>query len=257
MKKKKKLQALCQASEGANKPDTLTTEHYFISPIYYTDKPEWLKTFNTASDAYIKQARLNNLEEIKKRNKKLGNKGEHVWVHHSTTLINDPQFKVIQDYIGATAWNLLDGQGFDLSNHSIFITELWVQEFSKDGGGHHTLHTHWNGHISGFYFLKASEKTSMPVFEDPRPGHMMNLLPQKDPSKITVASHQVNYQARPGRLIFFNSYLPHMYTVDNGYEPFRFIHFNIRAIPNGPLGKPGQPTWLEREKDKKKNGKKK
>ena len=255
MKKKKKLEKLCKESEGG-KPEPLTTEHYFSSPIYYTDKPEWVKSFNTASDAYIKQARLNNLEMIKKRNKKLGDKGDHAWVHHSTTLINDPQFKVLQDYIGATAWNLLDGQGFDLSNHTIFITELWVQEFSTDGGGHHTLHSHWNGHISGFYFLKASDKTSIPIFEDPRPGQMMNLLPQKDPSKITQASHQVNYQVKPGRLIFFNSYLPHMYAVDNGYEPFRFIHFNIQAIPNGPLGKPGQPTWLQQQ-EKKKDVKKK
>ena len=52
-----------------------------------------------------------------------GNKGEHAWVHHSTTLLGDPQFKDLQAYIGATAWNLLDGQGFDLSNYTIFITE--------------------------------------------------------------------------------------------------------------------------------------
>ena len=255
MKKKKKIKIkeLCQTSEGGKeKPEVLNTEHYFSSPIYWTDKPEWVKTLNTASDAYIKQARLNNLDAIKQRNKKFGNKGEHPWVHHSTSLLGDPQFKVIQDYIGATAWNLLDGQGFDLTNHSLFITELWVQEFSKDGGGHHTLHTHWNGHISGFFFLKANEKTSMPVFEDPRPGHVMNLLPQKDPSQITVASNQVNYLAKPGRLIFFNSYLPHMYSVDNGYDPVRFIHFNVQAIPNGPLGKPLKPTWAEQHKNDKK-----
>ena len=241
----------------ANKPETLNTEHYFISSIYFTDKPDWVKDLNKASDPFIVKARENNKDPIKKRNKKFGNKGEHPWIHHSNTLIGNPQFKILQDYIGATAWNLLDGQGFDLSNHSIFITELWVQEFSKDGGGHHTLHTHWNGHISGFYFLKASEKTSLPIFEDPRAGRMMNLLPQKDPSKITMASHQVNYQARPGRLIFFNSYLPHMYTVDSGYEPFRFIHFNIQAIPNAPLGKPFQSTWLQKEEEAKKNVKKK
>jgi hypothetical protein len=91
----------------------------------------------------------------------------------------------------------------------------------------------------------------MPVFEDPRPGQVMNLLPQKDPSKITQASHQVNYRVKPGRLIFFNSYLPHMYSVDNGYEPFRFIHFNIQAIPNGVLGKPLKPTQLEQNAEKK------
>ena len=85
----------------------------------------------------------------------------------------------------------------------------------------------------------------------------MNLLPQKDPSKITGASNQVNYIAKPGRLIFFNSYLPHMYAVDHAYEPFRFIHFNIQAIPNGPLGKPGQLTWLQQQEENKKNAKKK
>ena len=66
MKKKKKLEKLCKESEGG-KPEPLTTEHYFSSPIYYTDKPEWVKGFNTASDAYIKRARLNNLDMIKKK----------------------------------------------------------------------------------------------------------------------------------------------------------------------------------------------
>ena len=63
----------------------------------------------------------------------------------------------------------------------------------------------------------------------------MNLLPQKDATKITYASHQVNYGVKPGRMIFFPSYLPHMYVVDMGYEPFRFIHWNCQAIPKGVL----------------------
>ena len=130
---------------------------------------------------------------------------------------------------------LLVEMGFDLTNHQIFITELWVQEFAKQGGGNHTLHTHWNGHISGFYFLKASEKTSRPLFEDPRAGNMMNLLPEKDKTQVTYASSQINYEVKPGRMIFFPSYMPHQYIVDMGYEPFRFIHWNCQAIPKGVL----------------------
>ena len=122
-----------------------------------------------------------------------------------------------------------------MDNHQLFTTEMWVQEFAKQGGGHHTLHTHWNGHISGFYFLKASSKTSRPLFEDPRPGNMMNLLPEKDRSKITYASYQINYEVKPGRIIFFPSYMPHQYVLDMGYEPFRFIHWNCQAIPKGVL----------------------
>ena len=59
MKKKKKI-------KKQDKPEPLNTEYYFSSPIYWTDKPQWVKPLNMASDAYIKQARLNNLEEIKK-----------------------------------------------------------------------------------------------------------------------------------------------------------------------------------------------
>ena len=154
---------------------------------------------------------------------------------HSTSLIGDPKFKKLQDYVGATSNNLLIEMGFDLTNYTIFITEMWVQEFAKKGAGHHTLHTHWNGHISGFYFLKASEATSMPLFEDPRPGNVMNLLPEKDKTKVTYASSQINYQVKPGRMIFFPSYMPHQYIVDMGYEPFRFIHWNCQAIPKGVL----------------------
>ena len=213
--------------------DQLYREDYFSCPIYWMDKPEWVKKLNKASDPYIKKAAKNNKKQIDERTKKYGNKGDHGMVHHSTSLINDPKFADLQEWIIATANNLLTEQGYDLSGYQIFLTEMWVQEFSKLGGGHHTLHTHWNGHMSGFYFLKASDATSRPVFEDPRPGRLMNLLPEKDKTKLTPATSQINYGVKPGRLIFFNSFMPHLYSVDNGYEPFRFIHWNLQAIPKG------------------------
>ena len=216
-------------------PKQLNLEQYFACPIWWADEPKFINKLNKASDKYIEEAKKNLKKDINKRNKKFGNKGDMGHVFHSTSLVGDPNFKKLQDYIGATSYNLLTEMGFDLSNYSIFTTELWVQEFAKQGGGHHTLHTHWNGHMSGFYFLKASEKTSMPMFEDPRPGNVMNLLPEKDKSKITYASSQVYYKVKPGRLMFFPSYMPHQYIVDMGYEPFRFIHWNCQAIPNSVL----------------------
>jgi len=216
-------------------PKKLQLEEYFKCPIWFAEAPEFVKDLNKASDSYIETAKKNLKKDIDKRNKKFGDKGDMGNVFHSTSLIGDPNFKQLQDYIGATSHNLLNEMGFDLTNYSVFTTEMWVQEFAKKGGGHHTLHTHWNGHISGFYFLKASDKTSMPIFEDPRAGNIMNLLPEKDKSKITYASSQIHYKAIPGRIIFFPSYMPHMYSVDMGYEPFRFIHFNCQAIPKGVL----------------------
>jgi uncharacterized protein (TIGR02466 family) len=226
MKKKK---------ENIQYPQQLHLEEYFKCPIWFADEPRFVDKLNKASDSYIEESKKILKPTIDKRNKKFGKKGDMGHVFHSTSLINDPNFLELQNYVGATAHNLLDEMGFDLTNYQVFITEMWVQEFSKKGGGHHALHTHWNGHISGFYFLKASDATSVPMFEDPRPGNVMNLLPEKDKTKVTYASSQIQYKVQPGRMIFFPSYMPHQYVVDMGYEPFRFIHWNCQAIPKSIL----------------------
>jgi len=217
-------------------PKELTRENHFITPVWFADEPCFVDKLNKASDPHIAQSKKTLKETTQKRNKKFGNIGDMGQVFHSNSLIGDPNFLQLQNYVAATAHNLLDELGFDLTHYQVFITELWVQEFAKKGGGHHTLHTHWNGHISGFYFLKASDKTSQPVFEDPRAGNVMNLLPQKDMTKVTYASSQVNYPVKPGRIVFFPSYLPHQYVVDVGVEPFRFIHWNCQAIVKSAIG---------------------
>ena len=216
--KKKKIKTIKQKikKEVVGYPQQLQLEQYFSTPMWFADEPKFVDDLNKASDKYIEESKKILKPTIDERNKKFGNKGDMGHVFHSTTLVGDPSFKQLQDYIGATAHNLLGEMGFDLSQFQVFTTELWVQEFAKKGGGHHTLHTHWNGHISGFYFLKADESTSMPLFEDPRPGNVMNLLPEKNRTEITYASSQINYAVKPGRMIFFPSYLPHQYIVDMG-----------------------------------------
>ena len=232
MKKKKKR---IKKPKPITYPQQLNREDYFKCPIWFGDAPEFVSEIDKASDKYIEAAKKNMQPDIDKRNKTNKTKGDLGSVYHSTTLIGDSKFKVLTDYIGATSHNLLMEMGFDMRGHQLFTTEMWVQEFAKSGGGHHTLHTHWNGHISGFYFLKASDKTSMPLFEDPRAGNLMNLLPELDKTKITYASSAVHYKVQPGRMIFFPSYMPHQYIVDLGIEPFRFIHWNCQAIPKGVL----------------------
>jgi len=201
---------------------SLFENHYFITPIYIHEKKEWVEKLNNVSNPYILEARENNKKFI---NKDFG------IVHHSTSLIEDINFKEFLQYINSNAFDILNNQGFDLTNYSLVTTELWVQEFASLGGGNHTPHIHWNGHISGFYFLKCSDKTSYPIFHDPRSGRMMNLLPEKNSSKITQASSLINFKLKPGTFVFFNSYLEHEFVVDHGIEPFRFIHFNIQAVP--------------------------
>ena len=233
--KKKKTKNIKKKKQKLSFPQQLSREDLFKCPIWFAKEPGFVDDLNKASDSYIEESKKLLKPTIDKRNKKFGNIGDMGHVFHSTSLIGDPAFKELQDYIGATSHNLLTEMGYDLKEYVVFTTEMWVQEFAKKGGGHHTLHTHWNGHISGFYFLKASEKTSLPLFEDPRPGSLMNGLPELNKNKVSYASTAINYNVEPGSMLFFPSYMPHQYVVDMGYDPFRFIHWNCQAIPKAVL----------------------
>lgn len=199
--------------------------NYWNTVIWSEQKPEFVKSLNKASNKYIKEAKKRNKQWIKTH-------GDFGTSHHSTPLTKDNDFLDFRNYIGQRSWEYLDIQGYDMSLYETMFSELWVQEFSKKGGGHHSAHIHWNQHVSGFYFLKCSDKTSYPIFHEPRTGARTTKLKMK-PNKdgVVLASDLIHYKPKPGTLIIFPGFLEHEFVVDHGKEPFRFIHWNIQAIP--------------------------
>ena len=216
---------------------------YFGTPVWINEVPEFIKPINKLSDKYIKEAKKNLLPAIKERNKIYKRKlGDFGLSNHSVLINKDPEAKTFVEYCGHRSYEFLDWCGFNLKNHSLHYTEMWVQEFSGKGAGHHDTNVHWNQHVTGFYFLKASEKTSMPVLHDPRPGAMMTKLPQKEPNKITPACESIHYKVKPGMMVIMPGYTPHQYPVDMGVEPFRFVHWNIQCVPKSISHTTSAPT---------------
>jgi uncharacterized protein (TIGR02466 family) len=199
--------------------NSLVKKNYFSTPIYFYNKNEWVDYLNKISDPYIEKAKEKN------------NYRDSYIVHHSENLQKDKDYLEFTNFICKTSLDILNEQGYDLTNFNISANQIWVQEFAKNGGGNHSQHTHWNGHISGFYFLKCSENTSYPVFKDSRIKKEMVQLPQKNDSLLTDATDIIKFKMLPGNFIFFNSYLDHEFSVDEGKESFRFIHFNLQALP--------------------------
>ena len=218
------------------KKEIMQTDWYFSTPVYSIMKTEWLKPAIKTTDKFIDAAyKRENPKLVKERKKLLGNKNylkvkDHGMSYHSTPLNGDPGLKELEQYVGATSLNLLDEWGYDMEQYKMFFTEFWVQEFSKNGGGHHSTHVHWDNHISGFYFLKCSDKTSYPIFHDPRPGALMTKLPLEQSKEIKMGSSSINFKIQPGTFIFFPGYLTHEFPIDLGIDPFRFIHFNVQAV---------------------------
>jgi len=197
---------------------------YFKTPIWIEEKPEFVKSLNIASNQYIKDAKKREKEFIKKH-------GDFGRSYHSTPLTMDNNFLDFRNYVGQKSWEFLDWQGFDMQQYTTMFSELWVQEFAKKGGGHHSAHIHWNQHVSGFYFLKCSDKTSYPIFHEPRTGARATKLKMKPGNGVFHGTELVHFKPKPGTLIIFPGYMEHEYAVDFGVEPFRFIHWNIQAVP--------------------------
>lgn len=203
----------------------------FESVVYQEEVPKYLN-LDKLCDKYIEKARKDKKKFLKERKKEYGiDVGDHGVSYNSLgNLYEDPEFADFELLVRSTAKNILESQGFDMSNHELKYTEMWVQEFADEGGGHQDTHVHWDNHISGFYFLKCTDRTSKPIFHDPRPGRMMLNLPIKDQHKLCYGMERQSFKIKPGTLLTFNSYLPHQFTVDDGVDPFRFIHFNIQAV---------------------------
>jgi len=198
---------------------------YFKTTIWSEEKPEYIKSLNKASDKYIKQAKARDKNYIKKH-------GDFGKSYHSTSLTNDNDFRDFINYVGRQSWNYLDEQGYDMSQYSTMLTDMWVQEFAKKGGGNHAPHIHANQHVSGFYFLKCSDKTSNPIFYDPRAAARATKLKMKSNVQTILGGHeQFHLIPKPGTLIIFPGFLEHGYTIDHGLESFRFLHWHLQAVP--------------------------
>ena len=200
--------------------------NYFNTTIWNEQKPEFVKSLTKTSNKYIKDAKNN--PEARAHIKKFGDFGRS---YHSAPLTADNDFLDFRNYIGQKSAEFLDWQGFDMSQYVAMFSEMWVQEFSKKGGGHHSAHVHWNQHVSGFYFLKCSDKTSYPVFHEPRTGARTTKLLMKPNSGLAYGHETIHFKPEPGTLMIFPGYLEHEFVVDHGIQPFRFIHWNIQCIP--------------------------
>jgi len=194
---------------------------YFSTKILQEKKIEWLDQLIETTNPII--------ENLKKNNK-------NEFVYHSQIIAKQlPKFFI--NFIIGKSFSFWEEQGYHLNNFNFVLRECWVQEFNELGQGHHEGHIHWNNHVSGFYFLKCSDKSSYPVFHDPRPSKIMMQLPEKNKDIITNASSSIYFKPEPGTFFFFPAFLEHQFVLDEKKEPFRFIHFNGQFLEKEILNK--------------------
>jgi len=190
--------------------DTLNQWHYFVSPIYTINKPEFLGITRKLSNAVLSNATPVLQDDI--------------YPVIQEGIPENPALIPFQEYVLNTAWNLLQDQGYDLSNIETYFTQFWAQEHKKYSS--HEYHIHNDSKLVAFYILESADQPRL-IIHDPRPGKVMCSLQETDVNNLTMASDSVNFKLEPGMLLFANSWLPHSITRNPNNKSFKLIHMNI------------------------------
>lgn len=212
-KKSKVCKAAASVAEVV-KQTQLQVSYQFPCPIYLIDRPDFLESVNLVSE-----------ESLNKR-KEIDQLHELYPLYMTENYFADQRIKEFSEFIGSTAWNILNDQGYAMQNKTVSYLEMWTQEHHK----HSSMEQHVHGYgaqIVGFYFLETPENCSRVVFHDPRAAKVQIDLPEQDVSIATPASKMINFEPKAGQLIFANAWLAHSFTRHASEKPIKFVHFNL------------------------------
>lgn len=206
---------------STNTVNQLQVAYHFPTQVYFIDRPDFLESvLQVSEELLIKRRKEAPLDEIYP-------------AHMSDNYYADQRVAGFSEFIGATAWNILQEQGYATDNLTTTFTEMWSQEHHK-----HSLmeqHTHGFGaQIVGFYFLECPENCSKVVVHDPRPARVQIALPEQNMALATPASSAINFTPEPGKFIFMNAWLPHSFSRHASDKPLKFVHFNLTAQYSAP-----------------------
>lgn len=216
---KVKTKKICKAAESVAEvviQSQLQVAYHFPTPIYLIERPDFLDIVKTVSEERL---------DVQRKER---DKNEIYPVYMTDNYANDVRVKGFADFVGGTAWNILNDQGYAMHDKSVQFSEMWAQEHYK----HSLMEQHVHGfgvQIVGFYFLETPENCSKLLVHDPRPGKVQLNLPEANPSMATPASQIINFEPKPGLMVFTNAWLPHAFTRHASEEPIKFVHFNLHV----------------------------
>jgi uncharacterized protein (TIGR02466 family) len=217
---KKAKQEVCKAAESVAQVvqnTQLQVAYHFPCPIYIIERPDFLDAVNAVSEEAL---------EARRKERDLN---EMYPVYMTGNYFDNPRMAGFTEFVGATAWNILNEQGYAMQDKAMQFVEMWTQEHHK----HSAMDAHVHGfgsQIVGFYFLETPEDCSRVIFHDPRAAKVQIDLPEQDMSMATPASKAINFTPKPGMMIFANSWLAHSFTRHAADLPIKFVHFNLTVI---------------------------
>jgi uncharacterized protein (TIGR02466 family) len=192
-----------------------SVEYYFPTAIYTIMKPEYLAIAKKVCKEYVAKAKIDDLQKAKMTN----------------GFQNDERITELSNKILNYSWDILDSQGYDMSNYRTYFDEFWCHDYEKFGSM--DQHTHGRGsQLVGFYFVNCPKDCSKSLFYDPKIAKVQINLPEKNDKIVSYASNVINIQPKEGMLLITNSWLAHAFTRNASNKNMQFIHFTVTPYQN-------------------------
>ena len=111
-------------------------------------------------------------------------------------------------------------QHLQVENFPMMITGCWAN--INPPGSYHPTHNHPNNYLSGVYYVAVPPTGTHLLFQDPRP---VMIMPRTKLGRITANAAVA--EVRPGRMVFFPSWLRHHVPSNEGPTERISIAFNL------------------------------
>ena len=105
------------------------------------------------------------------------------------------------------------------------IVNMWAN--INPPGGYNQSHIHPNSLFSGVYFVKTPQNSGNLMLYDPRPGVQQSMPPRKKVKLPRELWRETYYDAVPGRIIMFPSWLWHKVETNKSSDTRISVSFNF------------------------------
>jgi len=115
---------------------------------------------------------------------------------------------------------------FGVADYRLELERSWINLFRP--GMQESEHSHEGSVLSGVYYIDAPDHCGELVFQDPIGARRAHRAFTRTNANTQQAAMQIAYAPRPGRLLFFESWMPHAVAGNKSDKTRISIAINLR-----------------------------
>ena len=113
---------MCKSAEAVKEvvvQSQLQVAYHFPCPIYIIERPDFLEAVSIVSEESL---------DVQRKERDLN---EIYPVYMTGNYYGDARMAKFTEFVGSTAWNILNEQGYAMQDKAVQFTEMWTQEHHK------------------------------------------------------------------------------------------------------------------------------